>query len=74
MIRGCAWGLYGLGLGSGTLAAASWWLLGERSLEGSLLMPVAMLAGNAAWHASNLLTAQAAEIATLRERLTRSAS
>ena len=70
-LRGSAWALYGLGIAAGALDVGSWLLLDERGFPNVLLMVAAVLGGNAAFHVGDVLARQAAELAALREALSR---
>jgi hypothetical protein len=70
-IRGSAWALYGVGLASGALDVASWLVHDDGGPPNPLFMVAAVLGANAAWHVGDVLARQAAELAALREALSR---
>ena len=70
-VKASAWTLYGLGIAAGGHDLASWWALGESGFPNLLLMVAAVLGGNAAWPVGDVLAQHSAELAALRESLSR---
>ncbi len=70
-LRASAWALHGLGIAAGALDVGSWLLLDDRGFPNVLLMVAAVLGGNAVLHVGDVLARQAAELAALREALSR---